>query len=397
MHDFPRAIAHVDGDCFFAAVELLNRPELKGKAVCVCNRTDQRGIVVSATYEARPFGIRAGTPVFQAKKLCPQAIFLPSHFDRYGMTSHKLMQILRTFSPDVETYSIDEAYLDLTGLRLLYRTNYQGIGAKIQTTVTQKLGITVSVGIAPTKLLAKIASDFKKPAGLTIIPLKTTSDFLRTIPIGKIPGVGRNTEALLQKYGLVTAYDLAHFPTMKKILGKRGLELQTELLGTPVYKVATNNALPKSLSHTRTFPDFSSDEKYIFSFSLKLLLDLGMRLREFELVAGEIDFFLLTKNFQSFGQKMKLSPSTNQDHIFIEAFKTIFLSIFRQNTLYRKAGFSFSDLQDTKGGEQHTLFESPENPRKIQENHLYEALDSISRKYGEKGIMRGILLKFPLK
>ncbi len=397
MHSFPRAIAHIDADCFFAAVELLHLPQLKGKPICVCNRTDQRGIVVSATYEARPFGIRAGTPVFQAKKLCPQAIFLPSHFDWYGATSHRLIQLLKTFSPDVEASSIDEAYLDLTGLRLLYRTDYRGIGAKIQAAVEQKLGITVSVGIAPTKILAKIASDFKKPAGLTVVSLKTLTHFLRNISIGKIPGVGRNTEALLHKYRLFTAYDLAHFSRAKEILGKRGIELQSELQGTAVYKVVESDTLPKSLSRTRTFPDFSSDRNYIFSFSLKLLTDLTKRLREFELVAQEINFFLLTKNFQTIEQNVKLISRTNEDDPFIASFKTLFVKIFQPNTMYRKSGFSFFNLESIKTDQQPTLFETTEDPGKIHKNRLYEAIDSISRKYGEKGITRGNLVKFPLK
>lgn len=382
-----RAIAHVDADCFFAAVELLSRPDLRGKPLLVCNRVDRRGIVVSATYEARTFGIRAGAPVFQAKKLCPQGIFIPSHFERYEAASFHLMEILHTFSPDVEAYSIDEAFVDLTGLRLLYRTDYAGIGSLIQKAVTQKLGITVSVGIAASKLLAKIASDFKKPAGLTVVSQKHLKEFLRKIPLGDIPGIGPNSEALLTKFGLKTAFDVSQFLEVPHLLGKRGKELQSELNGMTLFKVERRDALPKSLSRTRTFPDFSNDRAFIFSFSLKLLLQLTRRLRSYALETQTFGFFLLTKDFRIMGFKEKLETPTDEDNIAVSIFRRLFDRVWRDGEIYRKSGFFFGDFRP-RGPIQATLFENP------TDRHLSAAIDKIHGKFGDRALQPGSLLNF---
>lgn len=387
MYSYKRTVAHVDADCFFAAVELLSRPDLRGKPVLVCNRIDERGIVVSATYEARPFGIRAGTPVFQAKKLCPQGIFIPSHFERYEAASFRLMEILHTFSPDVEAYSIDEAFVDLTGLRLLYRTDYAGIGNLIQEAAMQKLGITVSVGIAASKLLAKIASDFKKPAGLTFVSQRHPKEFLEKIPLGDIPGVGSNTEALLTKFGLVTAFDVASSTAIPGLLGKRGKELQSELNGIACSKVERKDVLPKSLSRTRTFPDFSSDRSYIFSFSLKLLLELTHRLRSYSLESGLLGFFLLTKNFRVFGLKEKFEAPTEEDNIAVTIFRKMFDRVWKDGEVYRKSGFFFGGLR-LRRHFQATLFEDP------TERRLSFAIDKIHRKFGRRALGPGSLLNF---
>ena len=272
MQTFSRTIAHIDADCFFASVELISRPELKGKPMFVCNRTDNRGIVLAATYEARPFGIRAGTPVFKAKKLCPQGIILQSNFDKYEMTSNRMMAIFRQFSPDVEICSIDEAYVDLTGLRMLYRTDYAGIGELIQKKIFAELGITISIGIASNKLLAKIASDFKKPSGLTAVTGFNRKEFLKKIPIENIPGIGKNTAALLTKYGFKTAHDISISEKIPLLLGKRGEYLSKELNGECVSKIKNTKSLPLSLSNTRTFPDFTYDKNYIYTFITKTFL-----------------------------------------------------------------------------------------------------------------------------
>lgn len=387
MHSFPRAIAHIDADCFFASVELRDAPELKGKPILICNRADRRGIVVSASYEARPAGIRAGTAVFQAQKLCPAGILIPAHFEKYSEASNSLMAILRNFSPDVETASIDEAYVDLTGLRLLYRTDYAGIAQRIQNAVKTKLGITISIGIAASKLLAKMASDYKKPAGLMVVSQKNREGFLHKCKIGDVPGIGRNTEALLKKYNLQTALDAANSSLIPKILGKRGKIMQAELAGISLSPIQESQALPKSLSRTRTFPEFSREREYICSFSRELLISLLRHLRSFDMEAKIIGFFLLTKNFRIFGLKKKLAQPTSEDLPFLNLFDEMFKQIFKENEIYRKSGFFLNKLRQ-KGPTQTTLFEGPQK-------EISGVLDSISKKYGSETIIRGSLLKRP--
>lgn len=351
----------------------------------MCNRTDSRGIVLAATYEARPFGIRAGTPVFKAKKMCPQGIILQSNFDKYEMISNRMMAIFRQFSPDVEICSIDEAYVDLTGLRMLYRTDYAGIGELIQKKIFAELGITISIGIASNKLLAKIASDFKKPSGLTAVTGFNRKEFLKKIPIGDIPGIGKNTAALLTKYGFKTAHDISISEKIPLLLGKRGEYLSKELNGECVSKIKNTKALPLSLSNTRTFPDFTYDKNYIYTFSLNLLLGLSLRLREYGLQAKTMGFFLMTKDFKTFGLKQKIIPPTDDDTYLIPAFKMMFEKTFKTNLFYRKSGFFLSDLT-RKSPYQCTLFEIP------QRGNLSLAIDSIYKRFGSKGITRGALL-----
>lgn len=387
MHSLTRAIAHIDCDCFFAAVELLDLPHLKGKPVFVCNRTDTRGIVVSATYEARVYGIKAGTPVFKAKTMCPQGILVPCHFEKYEAISLRLMQLLSEISPDTESCSIDEAFVDLTGLRLLYRTSYAGIGELIQKKARDELGITVSVGIAPTKLLAKLASDFKKPAGLTLVTEHQREDFLAHIKLSDIPGVGSNTENYLLKKGFSTALDLAKSSSLSSLLGKRGQDLWNELNGISINPVRRVQRDPKSLSHTRTFPDFLSDAQKIHSFSLNLLISLMRRLRRYQVEAGAMEFFLLTKNFQKYEAFYHFEGPTDEEPLCIEIFKKLFKKVFKEGEIYRKSGFFLTGLCP-QGEEQGTLFDGP-----FTDKNLGKALDKISEKYGVEGITRGSLLK----
>ncbi len=179
MRSFPQAIAHVDADAFFASVELLSRPDLRGKPVMVAGVCSDRGVVTAATYEARAFGVHAGIPVFQARKLCPRGVFLPAHFDRYQQISARLFSLISRFSPCTEQTSIDEGFVDLSGLRQLHRTSYAGIGSLMQECVKKELRITISVGISVSKLLAKMASAFKKPTGLTLVSMKNREMFLK--------------------------------------------------------------------------------------------------------------------------------------------------------------------------------------------------------------------------
>src|SRR5574340_968742 len=206
IRSWPRAIMHIDADAFFASCEQAVHPELKGRPVITGK---ERGIVAAASYEAKARGVERGMRLFEAKKVCPEAVMLPSDYETYSLFSMRMFHILNRFSPVVEEYSIDEAFVDLTGLRRLHRGPYGEIAGKIQATVEKELGITVSVGVSLTKVLAKVASKHRKPHGLTVIPGRDIHLFLKDLPAGKVWGIGPNTAELLSKLGVRTALDLA--------------------------------------------------------------------------------------------------------------------------------------------------------------------------------------------
>ena len=268
----------------------------------------------------------------------------------------------------------------------MHHSDYRGIAKMLQARVQRELGITVSVGIAQSKMLAKIASDFRKPAGLTIVTAHDREKFLKQIPIKNIPGVGRATEAVLTRLGFVTAYDIATSPHVIELLGMRGKDLQQELCGVARTSVESLHAKSQSLSNTRTFPDFSMDKKYIFAFSLELLTSLMRTLRSHGMHARTIGFFLITKAFHSEGLSIKLPTHSNKDAVFITAFKEMFHTLFKEITVYRKTGFTLHDF--SQGGTiQPSLFEIPKKGANLE-----KALDSIYSKFGRKGITRGSLL-----
>lgn len=348
--------------------------------------------MVSASYEARAYGVAAGMAVFQAQQRCPQGIFTTSHFEHYGLISSRMAEIFREFSPDVEMASIDEAYVDLTGLRLLWRSDYPEIGRRIQEKIELTLRITVSIGISCSKTLAKIASDRQKPHGFTVVRQQDISSFLRQVPIRDIPGVGPNTEALLKKFGLETALDLAASQQIPKLLGKRGIFLQEELSGTSRSEVRAADAAeerPKSMSASRTFADFTSDEHFIFSFSSELLRKLCFRLREHGLKTSHLHFFLTTKNFKTSEAAYRLETPSDDDTVLFPIFQKLWKQCFTPGLLYRKSGFAFSIVTD-HSEEQLCLFQENQNSVKT-------ALDSIYRRFGLSAIRRGVKPRLTLK
>ncbi len=384
MH-LTRTIAHIDADCFFASVELRDFPHLRGKPVLVCSRTDGRGIVLAATYEARPFGIRAGTPFFKAVKACPQAYILQSHFYKYASISQTLMEIIRTVSPDVEVCSVDEAYVDMTGLDTMYGMSFFEIALRLQNEVYEKLGITVSIGIGQSKTIAKIGSDFKKPRGITIVTSENREEFLRDLPVEKICGVGRRNQAHLNSYGI---YTIGHMFEQKELvgqrLGKHGRELLTELSGTSLWKVQQSDEPQKSLSHTSTFHDFLTDRGAIYNYSLTLLKDLTRTLRTRGLEAQSLTFFLMTKDFKSRYYEHQFASFRNDDDSFIRIFRDkLFKLCFIQGPIYRKAGFHVPFVRP-EGPKQYSLFDFvPDLEKKNTFSHL---IDGLRERFGQRSV-----------
>ncbi len=252
-----RWIMHLDMDAFYAAVEQADNPELRGRPVIVGG--SHRGVVSAASYEARVFGVHSALPMFQARKLCPQGVFLPVRMSRYREVSRQVMAILAGVSPLVEQVSIDEAYVDLTGTEKMHGPLPE-FARRLKTEIKEKTGLTCSIGLAPNKFLAKIASDLHKPDGLTIIPEAEVPEFLNALPIDKIPGVGAKTRSKLQALGVTKTGELLEYPRSfwQKQLGKSGLLLYERALGLDPAPVSPDTE-PKSCGAENTLPQDTDD------------------------------------------------------------------------------------------------------------------------------------------
>jgi len=265
ISSWPKAIIHIDGDAFFASCEQAMHPEWRGKPVVTGK---ERNIVSAASYEAKALGIKRGVALWDVKKICPEAIIVPSDYESYSLFSKRMFEIMRRFTPTVEEYSIDEAFADITGLRRPLRGSYESIARRMKEAIESSLGITVSVGVAPSKVLAKIASDYQKPSGLTMVPGYRINEFLRDLDIEDVWGIGPRTGEWCRKLRIRTALDLAlkSEEFINKNFTKPHQEIWRELRGESVYDVETEEKTSyASISKTKTFTPASSDAGFVIA------------------------------------------------------------------------------------------------------------------------------------
>ncbi len=371
---------HLDADAFFASCEQAIHPELKGKPVITGK---ERGIVAAASYEAKNRGVKRGMRLFEVKKVCPDAVILPSDYETYSLFSLRMFEILRRFSPDVEEYSIDEAFVDLTGLRRSFHGPYELIAKQMQEAVGMELGITVSVGISLSKVLAKVGSKHRKPHGLTIIPGRDIHLYIAKLPVEKVWGIGSNTAAFLGKFGIITALEFARKDEefIKKHLSKPYQEIWHELNGRSVYAVTTESKCSyQSISKTKTFTPPSCDKTFIFAQLSKNLENACIKARRYGLAATRLVLFLRTQEFRDTGVEIKLSsPSAYPSDLF-GFLKEGFNHICRSPDLYRQTGVVLAGLV-REDGIQHTLFDNPARIEKMA--RIYSAVDRLSEKFGK--------------
>lgn len=380
IHSWPQAILHLDADAFFASCEQAVHPELRGRPVITGK---ERGIVAAASYEAKARGVKRGMSLSEVKKACPEVVILPSDYETYSLFSVRMFEILRRFSPDVEEYSIDEAFVDLTGLRRSYRGSYAMISQKIRETIEAELGLTVSVGLSITKVLAKIGSRHKKPRGLTLIPGRDIHIYLKDLPVEKVWGIGPNTAAFLRKFGIVTALQFAgkdeHF--IKNHLSKPFQEIWHELNGRSVYPVTTETKSGyQSISKAKTFTPPSNDETFVFAQLAKNLENACIKTRRYKLAATRLIIFLRTKEFRDRGIELKLSRPTAYPSDLFGPLRDGFKRIFTSESSYRQTGVVLSGLV-AEAGLQYTLFDDPARIDKM--SRIYHAVDELSKIYGK--------------
>jgi DNA polymerase-4 len=370
-------VLHVDMDAFFVSVELLERPELRGKPVVVGGRPDQRGVVSAASYEARKFGIHSAMPLRTAAKLCPHAIFLDGHHQKYGEWSDRVATILAKFSPIVEMVSIDEAYLDLAGTERLHGPPLAA-AHKLLTTISTCTGLPCSAGLASTRLVAKVCSDQAKPRGLLWIPPGQEARFLAPLPVRKIPGIGEVTERALRALGIEYVHQLADagLDKLEKIFGQWGTALYRKARGGDSYEFVLD-AEPKSISHNHTFGEDTDDTPVLESMLSHLSQKACKRLREAGLSARTLT---LTIRYAGFDTHTRAKSPPDPVQFDADAFAQ-FLALFREHQnakrKIRLLGVAFSGL--THSNAQLDLLD-PQRRAKLEK--LSKAADSLRDRFG---------------
>jgi DNA polymerase-4/DNA polymerase V len=383
IRSWPRAIIHLDADAFFASCEQALNPEFRGKPVITGK---ERGIVAAASYEAKARGVKRGMRLFEVKKLCPGAIIVPSDYESYSIFSVRIYEIARRFSPDVEEYSIDEAFADLTGLRRSFHGSYRMIAEKIQEVIRTELGITVSIGVSLTKVLAKIASKFNKPHGITVIPGKEIHLYLNKLPVVKIWGIGENTAAFLRKLGIHTALEFAQRDErfINEYLSKPYQEIWHELNGRSIYPVIRESKSSyQSIGKTRTFTPPSNDATFIFAQLSKNLENACIKARRYRLAAKKLLLYLRTQDFRNTGIEMKLSSASAYPTELFYTLKKGFQHLFQPKKFYRQTGVVLAELV-TDSQVQYNLFDNIIKIEKMA--RIYHAVDTVSKKYGKHTI-----------
>lgn len=387
-----KVIALVDCDSFFVSCEQKRNPELKGKPVCVLSNND--GCVISRSREAKKMGVRMGEPYFMCKKEHPKAIYITADHEYYSFVSHQVMSILKDFSPLVQIYSVDEAFVDLTGLTKLYKRNYKKLAIFLRQRVLDEADIPVSIGVSSTKTLAKLASDKSKhmTEGVYLIGKRKIEKELKDTQIEEIWGIGRRLSVGLKKHGIITALELVRKDDkwLDKEIGIHGIEMKHELLGEMVSKVTNAEKPPKSIQNTKAFGIFTSDFNFIKNELNKHIHTSCRKLRSYNTKCMQIGVMLRTKDFRVFYTKKDLlTPVDFELEISNIAIKLL-EEIYDPNILYRSTGVTLEKIGE-QGSEQLSLY--TDNTDIEKKAKLAQCFDKLESKFGKNIIKTGFYTK----
>jgi len=381
-----RLICHVDMDAFFVSVEELFDPSLKGRPVIVGGKADQRGVVAAASYAARKFGVHSAMPLRTAARLCPHAIFVDGHPERYRECSKKVFAVLERFSPQVEMASIDEAYLDLTGTERLHGPALRAAHA-LHEAVLVETKLKCSLGLASSRLVAKVSSDQAKPNGVLYVLPGQEARFLAPLEVRKIPGVGKKTEASLQAIGIRRVGDLAGLDEkfLATRFGRWGLALAGKARGEDAggwfdAEIGARED-PKSISHEHTFGEDTKDRDQLETALLKLSEMVARRLREHQLYARTIQLKLRYEDFSTITRAQSLDHATQLDREVAGAVVGLFREAWDGRALVRLLGVHAGSLEQAEG--QMSLLEEPRTAR-LRE--AFRSVDHIRDRFGERSV-----------
>ncbi|ATX82349.1 DNA polymerase-4/DNA polymerase V [Mariprofundus ferrinatatus] len=383
VSNWPNAIAHIDCDAFYASCEMARRPDLKGRPICVLS--SQNAIVVAKSYDAKALGITTGMPVWEAKKLAPHAEYLAADFRYYGQISDKMFAILRRYSPEVEVYSIDEGFMEMNGIRTLWRKSFRQLADDIRLAIVRETGITASVGVSVTRTLAKMASESNKPNGTTVIPGKRIERFLADIAVAEIPGIGRNRTALLRKFGVHTAlqFTCVEDGMMTRLLGRHGLALKRELCGISVTGVETEPPLPKSVARTASIGQLTTSREIVSAHLSYHTMRLVSELVAKHLLTRHIHVFLTLATFERNGADIRLEIETGSLRRIMAAVKTGFAKLFRAGESYRGCGVVATHISHAASATPDLFGFSKEDTRQLD---LMLTVNRINKKYGDSTV-----------
>ena len=385
-------IALVDCDSFFVSCERKLNPELNGLPVSVVS--GERGCVIARSREAKKLGVPMGIPLFQAVEQYPECIYIPANHYAYTKISKKVMEILKNFSPNVQVYSIDEAFVDFTGLTKLYKKNYYELAKELQRMVWEGVNIPVTIGVSTSKTLAKLASDKAKNTSdrVALAGKQTRIELLRRTEIDEVWGIGRKLGVKLRGYGIKTAYDFINREDdwIQKRFGKNGLVTKSELLGNMISPISNEEELPKSISDSKSFLEFTSNLDFLRNELSIHIHSCCKRLRRIDCKCNTIGVFLKTKDFRMFYEKKELDTPLNFEFDISKIAFEILDKIYNSSNLYRSVGIVLENFNQSSK-EQLSLFEN--NSKREQNERLGKSLDILEQKFGRNIVRTGFVNK----
>ncbi len=385
-------LALVDCDSFFVSCEQKRNTNLKGQPVCVLSNND--GCVISRSKEAKKMGIKMGEPFFMAKKDHPKAIYITADHEYYKEVSNHIMSILKNFSPFVQIYSIDEAFIDLTGLTRLYKRNYYKLAKHLRSKILEEVDIPVSIGVSSTKTLSKLASDKAKNIsdGIYLIGKQKIKKELRHTNIEEIWGIGRRLTKNLKRHGVLTAEELVEKTDkwLDSKIGIHGIEMRHELLGEMVSTVTNEVKAPKSIQNTRAFGMFTNDFNFIKNELNKHIHTSCRKLRKYETKCLQIGVMLRTKDFRVFYTKQDLITPTDFELEISNLAINLLKEIYNPNILYRSTGVILDKIGE-QGTEQLSLYS--DNTIETKKKNLAKCFDKLESKFGKNIVQTGFTIR----
>lgn len=383
-------ILHVDMDAFYASVEERDDPSLVGKPVVVGGSAAGRGVVAAANYEARKFGVHSAMASARAKRLCPHAVFLNTRIDYYGVISQQIREIFARYTPLVEPLSLDEAFLDVTGSESLFGSSAE-IGRQIKKQIRAELRLVASVGVAPNKFVAKIASDLKKPDGFLVVEPGRIQAFLDPLPVGRLWGVGKVTSQVFERLAVRTIGQLRQLPIgqLNALFGSYGEHYWRLAQGIDDRRVVPDREA-RSISNETTFSEDISDIELLRSWLVELVEQVARRLRRLEIKGRTVDLKVRFADFKTISRSLTLREPTNITQELLDAGVDLLMQRLPARHLpVRLLGFGVSNLDDS-GISQKQLFDQPNHDR---ERELDLVADQITAKFGKLAIRRGTRLE----